>query len=70
MFFSNIAVIDYESAGQADMAFFARFFQRLLSEGIYWPSSQFEAVFVSLSHSDEDIRLTNEIVERVLNQLG
>jgi glutamate-1-semialdehyde 2,1-aminomutase len=70
VFFSNIAVIDYESAGQSDMAFFGRFFQRLLSEGIYWPSSQFEAVFVSLSHSDEDIRLTSEIVERVLNQLG
>ena len=70
VFFSNTAVIDYESASQADTAFFGRFFQRLLSESIYWPPSQFEAAFVSLSHSDEDIRLTNEIIERVLNQPG
>jgi len=70
VFFSNTAVNDYESATQADTAFFGRFFQRLLSEGVYWPPSQFEAAFVSLSHSDEDIRLTNEIIERVLNQLG
>ena len=68
VFFSNTAVNDYESATQADTAFFGRFFQRLLSEGVYWPPSQFEAAFVSLSHSDEDIRLTNEIIERVLNQ--
>jgi len=70
VFFSNTVVNDYESATQADTAFFGRFFQRLLSEGVYWPPSQFEAAFVSLSHSDEDIRLTNEIIERVLNQLG
>jgi len=70
VFFSNTAVIDYESATQADTASFGRFFQQLLSEGIYWPPSQFEAAFVSLSHSDEDIRRTSEIVEKVLNQLG
>jgi glutamate-1-semialdehyde 2,1-aminomutase len=70
LFFSSTVVNDYESATQADTAFFARFFQRLFSKGVYWPPSQFEAAFVSLSHSDEDIRLTNEIIERVLNQPG
>ncbi len=68
VFFSKTAVNDYESATQADTASFARFFQRLLSEGVYWPPSPFEAAFVSLSHSDEDIRLTNEIIEKALNQ--
>jgi len=68
VFFSSTMVNDYESASQTDTAFFARFFQRLLSEGVYWPPSPFEAAFVSLSHSDEDIQLTNEIIKRVLNQ--
>lgn len=68
VFFTDSPVIDYESAAQADTAFFAKFFQRMLAEGIYWPPSPFEAAFVSLAHSDEDIRLTSEIIERALNQ--
>ncbi len=68
VFFTVSPVIDYESVAQADTAFFASFFQRLLAEGVYWPPSQFEAAFVSLAHSDEDIRLTSEIIERALNQ--
>ena len=66
VFFSNTATTDYESANQADTVFFGRFFQRLLSEGIYWPPSQFEAAFVSLAHSDEDIQLTIEAANKAL----
>ena len=68
VFFTVSPVIDYESASQADTTSFAKFFQRLLAEGVYWPPSPFEAAFVSLAHSDEDIRLTSEIIERALNQ--
>jgi glutamate-1-semialdehyde 2,1-aminomutase len=68
VFFTDSPVIDYESAARADTAFFAKFFQRMLAEGVYWPPSPFEAAFVSLAHSDEDIRLTSEIIERALNQ--
>ncbi len=68
VFFSGAAVNDYESAAQADTALFARFFQRLLAGSVYWPPSQFEAAFVSLAHSDKDIRQTSEIIERALHQ--
>jgi glutamate-1-semialdehyde 2,1-aminomutase len=67
VFFTASPVVDYESAAQADTAFFASFFQRLLAEGVYWPPSQFEAAFVSLAHGDEDIRQTSEIIERALS---
>ncbi len=67
VFFTASPVIDYQSAAQADKDFFAEFFQRLLAEGVYWPPSQFEAAFVSLAHSDEDIGLTGEIIERALS---
>ena len=66
VFFSNTATTDYESANQANTVFFGRFFQRLLSEGIYWPPSQFEAAFVSLAHSDEDIQLTIKAADKAL----
>ena len=68
LFFSKTVVNDFESATQADTASFAKFFQRMLSEGVYWPPSPFEAAFVSLAHSDEDIRQTYGIIERVLSQ--
>ena len=67
-FFTVSPVIDYESAARADAASFARFFRGLLAEGVYWPPSPFEAAFISLAHSDEDIRRTGEIIDRVLNQ--
>ncbi|MBI2859933.1 MAG: glutamate-1-semialdehyde 2,1-aminomutase [Chloroflexi bacterium] len=69
LFFAGGPVIDFDSACRSDTALFARFFQGLLSAGIYWPPSQFEAAFISLAHSDEDIRLTAETICRVLDSL-
>lgn len=68
-FFTSQPVVDYESAAQADTTLFGRFFQQLLSEGIYWPPSQFEAVFVSLAHSDEDIQITTGVINKAVNRL-
>jgi len=57
-FFTAQPVTDYESAKRSDTACFARFFQAMLTEGIYLPPSQFEAAFVSTAHTDEDVRRT------------
>lgn len=70
VFFTGGNVVDDESANKADTRLFARFFHELLSQGIYWPPSQFEAAFVSLSHSDDDIQLTIKAIERALNRLA
>ncbi len=69
VFFTAERVVDYESARKADTARFGEFFQGVLAGGIYWPPSQFEAAFVSLAHSDEDIRLTIDAVEKALEGL-
>lgn len=69
VFFTSDTVVDYESARRADTALFGRFFQQLLSEGIYWPPSQFEAVFVSLAHSDDDIQTTVRVVDKAFRLL-
>jgi glutamate-1-semialdehyde 2,1-aminomutase len=57
-FFGVEGVCDAEGARRADTALFARFFHAMLERGIYLPPSQFEAMFVSLAHSDADIDRT------------
>ncbi|MDP2729404.1 MAG: glutamate-1-semialdehyde 2,1-aminomutase [Dehalococcoidales bacterium] len=69
IFFTATPPVDYESAFGADTALFSKFFHGLLAEGIYWPPSQFEAAFISLAHTDEDIRYTIEAIGRVLKGL-
>ncbi len=68
-FFTAKPVVDYESAKEANTTLFGRFFHQLLAEGVYWPPSQFEAVFVSLAHSDEDIQATIRAVDKALSSL-
>ncbi len=58
IFFAKSPVTDYETAARADTALYARFFHQMLSQGVYLPPSQFEAAFVSLVHTDKDIRDT------------
>ncbi|MFC1930214.1 aspartate aminotransferase family protein, partial [Chloroflexota bacterium] len=67
--FTSGLVVDFESAKQANIALFRKFFHGLLAKGIYWPSSQFEAAFISLAHSGEDIQLTIRAADKVLGAL-
>jgi glutamate-1-semialdehyde 2,1-aminomutase len=69
VFFSGDPVVDYETAKKADTALFNKFFHSLLAEGIYWPPSQFEAVFISVAHSDEDIQFTIRVIDKALNSI-
>jgi glutamate-1-semialdehyde 2,1-aminomutase len=57
-FFSDHPVTNYAAARAADTARFARFFQGMLDRGVYLAPSQFEAAFVSLAHTDDDIART------------
>jgi len=58
VFFTEGPVTDYASAKRSDTTRYAAFFRAMLEEGVYLAPSQFEAAFVSLAHSDEDIALT------------
>jgi len=69
VFFTASEVSDYASARNCDTALFARFFNSLLNNGIYWPPSQFEAAFVSLAHSRQDIETTILAVEKAFKNL-
>jgi len=55
LFFSAIPVIDYATAKTTDTVRFGTFFRNMRDRGVFLPPSQFEAMFVSLAHTDEDI---------------
>ncbi|OGG51422.1 MAG: glutamate-1-semialdehyde-2,1-aminomutase [Candidatus Handelsmanbacteria bacterium RIFCSPLOWO2_12_FULL_64_10] len=57
-FFTPGPVTDYASASRSDTKAFARYFREMLNRGIYIAPSQFEAGFVSLAHTDEDLSKT------------
>ncbi len=64
IFFTANPVTDYESACKSDTAVFSRFFNYLLSNGIYWPPSQFEAAFVSAAHSQVETQATVDVIKK------
>jgi glutamate-1-semialdehyde 2,1-aminomutase len=57
-FFTEQAVTDYASSSLADATRFRRYFHALLEAGIYVAPSQFEAGFVSMAHTDDDLERT------------
>ena len=58
IFFAAEAPRDYASAKRADTARYARFFHAMLEAGVYLPPAQFEAMFVSLAHTQSDLERT------------
>ena len=55
LFFTATPVVDYATAKTSDTQRFASFFRKMREQGVFLPPSQFEAMFVSLAHTDEDI---------------
>jgi glutamate-1-semialdehyde 2,1-aminomutase len=69
VFFTPNEVTDYASARQADTKQHARFFHALLEAGVYFPPSQFEAIFVSDAHTDADLETTIAAAEAAFQAL-
>jgi glutamate-1-semialdehyde 2,1-aminomutase len=69
MFFTNEAVTDFESAKRSDTARYAAYFQGMLERCVFLAPSQFEAMFVSAAHSDEDIAATIDAAVEALAQV-
>ena len=54
-FFMEGPVRDWHTASASDTAAYARFFHAMLERGVYLPPSQYEAAFLYLAHTAEDI---------------
>ena len=68
-YFTNKAVTDYETAQTSNINRFGQYFWGLLERGVYIAPSQFEAGFVSLSHSQSDVDLTVRAADEVLSRI-
>ena len=55
LFLTSSPVTDLASARTTDVEAYADLHQHALSDGVYLPPSQFEALFLSIAHSREDI---------------
>ncbi|SFG79049.1 glutamate-1-semialdehyde 2,1-aminomutase [Lachnospiraceae bacterium C7] len=56
-------VNNYDGALSSDLALYADYFSHMIKNGIYIAPSQFEAMFISDAHSDEDIAKTCRVLE-------
>ncbi len=63
VFFTNEDVVDYDTAIKSDTERYAKYFNYMLDKGIYIAPSQFEAMFMSWAHSNEDISKTCESIK-------
>ena len=69
LFFSPEEVVDMASARQADTGLYAKFFHGMLDRGFMLPPAQFEAAFVSMAHTLEDVQAFVTAAREVLTQL-
>lgn len=67
LFFTDRDVVDFHTVMTCDTTAFARFFQKLLHEGVFFPPSQFETCFLSAAHTEQDIEQTVAAVKQALN---
>lgn len=68
LFFTDREVVDFESATSADTERHARFFRAMLERGVHLPPSQYEALFVSLAHEQDDLDRTLEAARESLRE--
>ena len=66
LFFGPSEVTDMATASTNDRQQFTRFFHNMLANGIYLPPSPFEAWFISLAHTTQDIETTIQAARKSL----
>lgn len=69
VFFTGQKVIDYSTAVTSDTEKYAKYFCYMLENGVYIAPSQFEAMFISAAHTDEDIEITCDIIRKTAELL-
>ncbi len=70
VFFSDKPVRNFEDASACDIPAFRRYFSAMLHAGIYIAPSQYEAGFLSIAHTDEDIETTLQAGAEALKSLS
>ncbi|WP_097026449.1 glutamate-1-semialdehyde 2,1-aminomutase [Clostridium peptidivorans] len=65
LFFTKESKVEtYEDVKTCDTDLFTRYFKHMLENGIYLPPSQFEAMFIGVKHSKEDIEKFLDVLRK------
>lgn len=68
-FFTNEKVINYDKAKASNLDYFAAYYREMANHGVFLPPSQFEGLFLSTEHSDEDIEKTLQAIEIAFSKI-
>lgn len=70
IFFTNEDVYNYEQAKTSDLELFSKYYREMAYEGVFLPPSQFEGLFLSTAHTDDDIAATIAAAERAFEKIS
>jgi glutamate-1-semialdehyde 2,1-aminomutase len=65
-FFQAGQVHDWDTAAKSDTHAFGKFHRAMLEQGIYLPPSQYEAIFMSAAHTENDVQQTIAAAEQAI----
>jgi glutamate-1-semialdehyde 2,1-aminomutase len=69
IFFTNEEVKSFKSAKTSDLELFANYYREMANEGVFLPPSQFEGIFLSTAHTDDDIERTIMAAEKAFQKI-
>lgn len=69
VFFTDEEVINFETAQTSNLDYFAQYYRSMVNEGIFLPPSQFEGLFLSTAHTDDDIEKTVKAIHKAFEQI-
>lgn len=69
VFFTNEKVVNFETAQSANLDYFSQYYRAMIEEGVFLPPSQFEGLFLSTAHTDEDIAKTVQAVRNAFSRI-
>lgn len=69
-FFTDRDVVDYETAASSNLEHFQSYFHTMIEAGISLPPSQFEGLFLSTAHNDQDLDHTIAVAEKAFAQIN
>ncbi|QCT75098.1 glutamate-1-semialdehyde 2,1-aminomutase [Macrococcoides canis] len=69
-FFLNVEkVTNFEIASRSDLKLFAAMYKEMANNGVFLPPSQFEGMFLSTEHTEEDIQKTIDAFDKALTAI-
>ncbi|WP_047981692.1 glutamate-1-semialdehyde 2,1-aminomutase [Ornithinibacillus contaminans] len=70
IFFAEEPVVNFATAAASNLEHFKQYYRTMAEEGIFLPPSQFEGLFLSTAHTEEDIEKTIEAARKAFAKLA